>query len=128
LTFSDGHPFTADDVVFAFAAVYDEKTGSILADSLKAGGKTLTVSASDPQTVVVTFPFAFAPGVRLLENLPILPRHKLEPALKAGKLADAWGLSTPPSEVVGMGPFEIGRASCRERVEVSGDGRGFGRE
>ena len=23
LTFSDGHPFTADDVVFAFAAVYD---------------------------------------------------------------------------------------------------------
>ena len=116
LTFSDGHPFTADDVVFAFAAVYDEKTGSILADSLKAGGKTLTVSASDPQTVVVTFPFAFAPGVRLLENLPILPRHKLEPALKAGKLADAWGLSTPPSEVVGMGPFVLREYTPGQRL------------
>jgi peptide/nickel transport system substrate-binding protein len=116
LTFSDGHPFTADDVVFAFAAVYDEKTASILADSLKAGGKKLSVSASDPQTVVVTFPFAFAPGVRLLENLPILPRHKLEPALKAGKLAEAWGLSTPPSEVVGMGPFVLREYTPGQRL------------
>ena len=116
VTFSDGHPFTADDVVFAFAGVYDEKTASILADSLQAGGKKLAVSASDPQTVVITFPSAFGPGVRLLENLPMLPRHKLEPALKAGKLAEAWGLSTPPSEIVGMGPFVLREYTPGQRL------------
>ena len=116
VTFSDGQPFTADDVVFAFAAVYDEKTASVLADSLQAGGKKLAVSASDPQTVVVTFPSAFGPGVRLLENLPILPRHKLEPVLKAGKLADAWGLSTPPSNVVGLGPFVLREYTPGQRL------------
>src|SRR5919109_4713240 len=34
VTFSDGHPFTSDDVVFSFAAVYEEKTASPLADAM----------------------------------------------------------------------------------------------
>ncbi|HET6958480.1 MAG TPA: ABC transporter substrate-binding protein [Vicinamibacterales bacterium] len=105
VVFSDGHPFTADDVLFAFESVYDEKTGSVLADSLQEGGKKLQVSATDPHTVVVTFPAAFAPGIRLLDSLPILPRHKLEGALKAGTFRKAWSLDTPPSEIVGLGPF-----------------------
>jgi ABC-type transport system substrate-binding protein len=29
IVFSDGQPFTADDVVFTFAAIYDRKTGSL---------------------------------------------------------------------------------------------------
>src|SRR5918911_2431844 len=28
LRFSDGHPLTADDVLFSFQAIYDERTGS----------------------------------------------------------------------------------------------------
>jgi ABC-type transport system substrate-binding protein len=51
---------------------------SALADSVKAGGKKLHVSATDPHTVVITFPAPFAPGVRTLDSLPILPRHQLE--------------------------------------------------
>ena len=39
LAFSDGQPFSADDVVFSFAAVYDAKAGSGLADALKVGGR-----------------------------------------------------------------------------------------
>jgi len=35
----------------------------------------------------------------------MLPRHKLDAALKNGTFASAWGLSTPPSEIVGLGPF-----------------------
>ena len=57
-SFSDGHPFTADDVLFAFEAAYDEKGGSALADSLQAGGKKLQVTAPDAHTVVITFPGA----------------------------------------------------------------------
>ena len=37
--------------------------------------------------------------------LPILPRHKLESALKSGTLAQEWGTATPPAEIVGTGPF-----------------------
>jgi ABC-type transport system substrate-binding protein len=56
IAFSDGHPFTSDDVVFSFDAVYDEKTGSRLRDALQVGGKKLQIAAPDPLTVVVTFP------------------------------------------------------------------------
>ena len=105
--FSDGHPFTADDVVFGFEAAYDERSHSTLGDSLMAGGKKLAVAAIGPHTVSVTFPEPFAPGIRILDNLTILPRHKLEPALKAGTFAKAWGLDTPPAEMPGLGPFVL---------------------
>jgi peptide/nickel transport system substrate-binding protein len=107
ITFSDGHPFTADDVVFSFAAVYDARAATVLADSLQVGGKPMQVEAADPHTVAITFPTPFAAGVRLLDNLPILPRHKLEAPLERGTFAQAWGLSTPASEIVGLGPFVL---------------------
>ena len=105
--FSDGQPFTADDVVFAFRAVYDERAGSVIADGLSPGGKKLQVAASDPHTVVITFPEPFAPGLRILEDLPILPRHRLAAALDAGTFAKAWGLDTPPADLAGLGPFAL---------------------
>jgi peptide/nickel transport system substrate-binding protein len=107
VAFSDGQPFTADDVVFSLAAAYDERGGSVLGDSMLVGGKKLEASASDRQTVVIAFPEAWGPGLRLLDNLPILPKHKLQDALAAGKIGTIWGLSTPVQEIVGLGPFTI---------------------
>jgi peptide/nickel transport system substrate-binding protein len=116
VVFSDGEPFTAADVEFSFRAVYDEKTGSNLADSLTANGRRLQVRVVDPATIVLDFPEPFAAGVRLLDNLPILPRHKLQPALETGRLADAWGISTPPSEIVGLGPFVVASYAPGQRI------------
>lgn len=116
VTYSDGHPFTSDDVVFSFDAVYDERTGSVLADSLQTGGKKLQVVATDAHTVVITFAAPFAPGMRILDNLPILPRHKLEAALKAGTFGTAWNLSTPPADIVGLGPFVLASYAPGERL------------
>ena len=127
VVFSDGQPFTADDVVFSFQAAYDERSGSRLADSVKAGGKKLLVAATDPHTVVITFPQAFAPGLRILDPLPILPRHKLEPALKAGTITKAWGLDTPPSEIVGLGPFVLSQYIPGQRVVFARNPRYFGK-
>ncbi len=107
VTFSDGAPFTSADVLFAFRAIYDEKMPPILGESIRVGGKPLTATAPDAGTVVVRFPSAFGPGIRLLDNLAILPRHKLEAALNAGTLAKAWDPATPPSEIVGLGPFVL---------------------
>jgi peptide/nickel transport system substrate-binding protein len=105
--FSDGAPFSSADVLFAFRAIYDERTGSPTADSMRVDGKPLQVSAPDESTVIVKFPAPFGPGVRLLDNLPILPRHRLEQALQAGTLAQAWGPKTPPSDLAGLGPFVL---------------------
>jgi len=107
VTFSDGHPFTSDDVLFSLEAAYDEHDGVVLGSALMVGGKPLRATAPDPLHVVVTFPEAFAPGVRILDNLPILPRHKLGAALKAGMFAKTWGLATPPAELAGLGPFVL---------------------
>jgi peptide/nickel transport system substrate-binding protein len=107
VTFSDGTPFTARDVLFSFAAIYDQKTDSVLADSLQVAGARLTVAAQDDHTVDVCFPSPFGPGLRLLDGVPMLPRHKLERALAAGQFRSEWGVSTAPSELVGLGPFVL---------------------
>ena len=107
LTFSDGEPFTSNDVLFSFEALYDERLGSAMADSLLIDGQPIGVEALDALTVVVRFPVPFSPGLRLLDSPPMLPRHLLEPALRAGTLRDEWGLSTPPAEMAGLGPFVL---------------------
>jgi peptide/nickel transport system substrate-binding protein len=107
LMFSDGAPFTAKDVVFAFDAADDPKAGSVLSDTITAGGQKLNVEATGDYSVAITFPAPFAPGLRILDSLPILPRHKLEAALKAGTFRQAWGLRTPVNEIVGLGPFVV---------------------
>ncbi len=113
VSFSDGHPFSADDVVFSIAASYAVPSS---ADLLQIGGKNLQVAAPDPLTVVLTFPVPFAPGLRILDHLRVLPRHKLEPALRNGTLAGAWNLSTPPSELAGLGPFTLTAYSPGQRL------------
>ena len=119
VSFSDGHPFTADDVLFSFEVANDEKSGSLLADSVAVSGKPLHAAAPDPHTVVITFPSPFAPGIRILDSLPILPRHKLGEALKAGTFAKAWGLDTPPAELVGLGPFVVREYVPGQRVVLA---------
>ena len=114
--FSDGTPFTSADVLFSFRAAYDTNVNSPLAIALSPGGKPLAVSAPDPATVVVRFPVRFAPGLRLLDQLPILPRHKLETALNEGRFADAWKVGTAPHEVVGLGPFVLSEHLAGQRL------------
>jgi peptide/nickel transport system substrate-binding protein len=107
VTFSDGAPFGSADVLFSFQALYDERVGSTMADSLLIDGRPLEVDAVDAATVVVRFPVPYSPGLRLLDGLPMLPRHLLEPALGDGTLQDAWGLATPPADMAGLGPFVL---------------------
>jgi peptide/nickel transport system substrate-binding protein len=125
LTFADGHPFTADDVVFSFAAAYDAQSGSTLADSLEAGGRPLLVEALDSRTLVITFPVPFGPGLRLLDNLPILPRHKLADAVNAKAFGSAWGLSTPVGDLTGLGPFVLKEYSPGQRLTFTRNERYF---
>lgn len=114
--FSDGALFSSADVLFSFEAVYDEALGSPVGDSLLVGGEPLAVEAPDTRTVVVTFPAAFGPGLRLLDNLMILPRHLLAPLLADGSLASAWGVTAAPDEIVGLGPFVLDEYVTGQRM------------
>lgn len=116
VTWSDGAPFTSADVLFSLQAVFDPKTQSVVADTLRIGGQPITAKAPDAQTVVLTYAVPSGPGVRLLDNLPILPKHKLEGALAAGAFASAWNNTTPPSEIVGTGPFVLREYQAGQRV------------
>ena len=107
VAFSDGQPFTSADVLFSLEAAYDPKVASPLADSLMIDGQPLEVAAPDDHSVVITFPAPFGPGVRLLDNLVVLPRHKLRQALTAGTLREAWGLAANPADMAGLGPFVL---------------------
>jgi peptide/nickel transport system substrate-binding protein len=116
LHWSDGTPFTSGDVSFTFAAVYDPASRSVLASGLEVDGQPLAVTTPDARTVQITYPQPFGPGIRLLDNLVILPRHKLEAAAAGGRLSQAWTSATPPTDVVGMGPFVLTRYEPGQRL------------
>ena len=107
VTWSDGTPFTSDDVLFTFRVIYDPKIGSVLASALRINGQPLKVSAPDPRTVVVTFPSTFGPGIAILDNVQVQPKHKLQPALDAGTYAQALSVAAPPADLLSIGPFML---------------------
>jgi peptide/nickel transport system substrate-binding protein len=107
LRFSDGQPFDADDVVFTFQVFLDEKLHSPQRELLIVGGKPVAVRKIDPYTVAFETVEPYAPAERLFDGFPILPRHLLEKPWKEGRLAQAWTVGTPPSQIAGMGPFRV---------------------
>lgn len=114
--FSDGTPLTSADVLFSFRALYDERVKSPLASGISVGGQPLRATAPDLSTVVITLPAPFAPGLRVLDNLPILPRHKLEPALDRGEFRATWVPTTPIGDRVGLGPFVLTEHVAGQRL------------
>lgn len=116
VTWSDGTPFTSADVLFSLRAVYDPTSASPLLSALTIDGQRVSAAAPDARTVVLTLPSPFGPGIRLLDNLTLAPRHKLEAALDRGEFARAWGAATPPADLVSLGPFRLARYDPGQRL------------
>ena len=114
--FSDGHPFTSEDVIFSFRALYDPAVDSALASGVKVQGKPLQISAPDARTVVITMPAPFAAGAALLDNVPIYPKHQLQAALDAHTFGAAWGVTTKPGTMAGLGPFVLSEYVAGEHL------------
>ena len=119
VVFSDGAPFTSADVAFSFRALYDSRIKSPLANDTLVNGQPLQIEAPDPATVIVRLPSLFAPGLRLVDGVPILPRHRLERAFMEGKFSDAWSATTPVSEIAGLGPFVLVEHASGERLTLA---------
>lgn len=103
----DGVLFTADDVVFTFdKLVFNKDVPNSMSDIFTIEGKQLKVEKIDRFTVKVTLPTKFAPFLRGMST-PILPKHVLEKAVEEGRFSSMWGVDTPPSQIVGTGPFML---------------------
>ena len=106
--FSDGHPITADDVLFSFEIAYDETLHPAVQDLVEVRGQKIQLSSPDSFTVVMKLPSPYSVLPSVLASLYIVPKHRLDAAYRRGDYASVYGVNTPPESLVTSG--EIGRA------------------
>jgi peptide/nickel transport system substrate-binding protein len=114
--FSDGHPFDADDVLFTYRVMQDERIGSSNRELLIVGGKPIEVKKVGQYSVRVTLAEPYAAAERLFDSIAILPRHLLERAYVAGTLQDSWTPATSPSSIAGLGPYRLREYVAGQRL------------
>jgi peptide/nickel transport system substrate-binding protein len=114
--FSDGEPFTAEDVAFTFRALHDPEVGSPLAETAKVEGEPLIPEVVDDHTVRFRLPRRTAVAERIFDSLYILPRHRLETPLEERNFVSAYGIGAMVENIVGLGPFVLERYLPGQRV------------
>lgn len=124
--FSDGHPITAEDVLFSFQVIYDKTLHPSAQDLLIMGGKPFEVTAPDPYTVVIKTPSPNAALVECAAVVPIMPKHILEETYKKGDFAAAYNVSTPPDKLVTSGPWRIAQYVPGEKTVLGRNPYYFG--
>ncbi|MBI1833307.1 MAG: hypothetical protein HYR90_00615 [Candidatus Andersenbacteria bacterium] len=106
ITWHDGAPFTAEDVLFTIRSIQTPDYDSPLESSFQG----VQVAAPDPRTVVFTLKEPYAP---FLQNLTvgIVPKHVWE-AVPPQNAALAEQMLKP----VGTGPFKFAEITTRRRT------------
>ncbi len=116
VSWQDGHPFLADDVVFTFhELIYNEEIPASARDIFTIEGENFKVEKIDDHIVKFTLPVKFAPFLRSLSQA-ILPQHKLKKAVDEKKFNFTWGIDTDPKEIVGTGPYKLSEYRPGERI------------
>jgi peptide/nickel transport system substrate-binding protein len=124
--FSDGHPITAEDVLFSAQVALDETLHPAIQDQLKLNGKPFEFSSPDPLTVVVKTPIPTGTMLISIGVLEIYPKHVVEAAYKSGNFASAYNVSTPPDQVVTSGPWRIQQYVAGEKTVLTRNPYWFG--
>ncbi|WP_416235810.1 ABC transporter substrate-binding protein [Pseudanabaena sp. CCNP1317] len=127
LKWSDGQPLTVDDVLFTYQnIIFNEKIPTGTRDVLRIGqSQTLPkVEKLDDRRISFLLSEPFAPALRTLGGIGVLPKHVFEPTLqedpnapeKKLKFLETWTLSTPVNQLVGSGAYMIQEYRPSERV------------
>ena len=87
--FSDGTPFTPEDVAFTMKALMDPQLHSPTGDSFRSGEGQIDVQVPSPDAVVLTFPTPVAGLERLFDQVAIMSAH------------------SPKKEMAVLGPFYV---------------------
>ncbi len=117
LTWSDGHPFTADDVIFTLRDLIRHPTiPNRIRDFLSVGGEPFHYEKIDDYTLRITTPDIYAPFLTFIGIGNILPRHIFQPIMEKGEFARCLGINTPPSDIPSLGPFRLHRFVPGQRI------------
>jgi peptide/nickel transport system substrate-binding protein len=124
--FSDGHPITAEDVLFSARVALDETLHPAVQDQLKMNGKPFEFSSPDPRTIVVKTAAPLATMLVSIGALEIFPKHVLEGAYQSGTFASAYNVSTPPDQIVTSGPWRVVQHVAGEKTVLGRNPYWFG--
>jgi peptide/nickel transport system substrate-binding protein len=125
LKWSDGQPLTADDVMFSFEDLYlNPKIPTSVKDVIKVGeqGAFPSIRKLDDRRIEFTVPEPFAPFLRNVGGLPILPAHILRESVQKndGKgnliFLSTWGTDTDPRKIIANGPYVMASYTPGQRV------------
>ena len=129
---SDGSPFTADDVIFTFdcilAEIEDPESGELRPKypsryykQYLINGEKLRYTKIDDYTVRFDLPTVYGPFIYDIRQ-PILPKHKLHASFVDGSFTKQWSTQVAiesPEEIVGTGPFTIFSYKPGERLVLT---------
>lgn len=116
VTFSDGKPFGAKDVVFTYRTILDKKTNNPSKSELDA---IKDVRATGEDTVVFTLKYPYAPFAERTV-LPIVPEHVV-----AGQDVNTGPFTTKP---IGTGPYVLTGWSKGEKISLKANPHYWGGE
>jgi len=89
LHFSDGTPFTSEDVAYTIKALMDPQLHSPTGDSFRSSDGQVAIQTPSSDTIVATFPAPVAGLERLFDQVAILSAH------------------SPKKEMAVLGPFYV---------------------
>ena len=119
---SDGEPFSADDVVFTYNVILDKNVDTAARDVFVEGtdesGGAIYPEIEKLDDYTVRFKLHRPNGSFLdsIYNLWLIPKHKWEQPWRAGRFADTMKLSDDPSSIVALGPFRLKEYVSGQRV------------
>ncbi|HEY7363879.1 MAG TPA: peptide-binding protein [Methylomirabilota bacterium] len=105
----DGHPFTAEDVIFTYQTAIHPKTPTAYREDFRAVESAEVV---DPHTVRITYRKPYAKALQSWGTW-MLPRHLLERFVLEGRLRDAPQNWVSP---VGTGPYRFKEMRSGEKI------------
>lgn len=125
LKWSDGKPLTVDDIIFTYNDIYlNDKIPTSFKDILRVGKSRSfpTVKKLDNRRVEFAVSEPFAPFLRYVAGLSILPAHILKDSITETdsegnpKFLTTWGTDTNPQDIVGNGQYRIKSYTPYQRV------------
>ena len=114
----DGHPFTAEDVLFTYQAMINPKTPTAYKEDFLA---VKSAEVIDPYTFRVRYARPLAKAVQSW-SMWMLPKHLLEKYVADGKLKDSPENSRP----VGTGPYRFQEWKSGEKVVLVSNNEYYG--
>lgn len=111
LTWHDGKPITADDVIYTLNLIQDESQGSMLRPYLMVNKVPITVMKEDDFTIKIELPFEKASFLHNLSRICPIPKHVYE----GEKIVAASEKNNYP---IGSGPFKYKESKEGEYITL----------